>query len=98
MVTFQLESGCHLQVDTGAQCNVLPLILYKKSTKDNTLPSITKSRSHITTYGGTTQPTVGAVAIRVNRESHQYNLHCKLVNSPNILPLVGRHTSLKMDL
>ena len=100
MVTFQLESGCYLrfQVDTGAQCNVLPLRLYKKATKDNRLASITKGRSHITAYGGTTLPVVGTVAIRVRRGSHQYNLHCKLVNSPNIRPLVGRQACLKMGL
>ena len=100
MVTFQLESGCYLrfQVDTGAQCNVLPVILYKKATKDNRLASITKGRSHITAYGGTTLPVVGTVAIRVRRGSHQYNIHCKLVNSPSICPLVGRQACLKMGL
>ena len=77
MVTFQLESGCHLQVDTGAQCNVLPLIntvqeVYQRQQCTRSLPKttiyqvrITKGRSHITTYGGTTQPTVDTVAIRV---------------------------------
>ena len=36
LVTLMLESGNYLlfQPDTGAQCNVVPLHLYKKATKD----------------------------------------------------------------
>ena len=36
LVTLMLESGHYLrfQPDTGAQCNVVPLHLYKKATKD----------------------------------------------------------------
>ena len=34
LVTLKLESGNYLrfQVDTGAQCNVVPVSLYKKAT------------------------------------------------------------------
>ncbi len=34
-VTLQLDSGNYLrfQVDTGVQCNVVPIDLYKKATK-----------------------------------------------------------------
>ena len=39
LVTLKLESGSYLrfQVDTEAQCNVIPLELYKKATKDTKL-------------------------------------------------------------
>ena len=42
-VTLNLESWNYLrfQVDTGAQCNVLPLPLYKKATKDIKLANVT---------------------------------------------------------
>ena len=75
MVTFQLESGCYLrfQVDTGAQCNVLPVVLYKKTTKDYNSAKIAQGKSHITAYGGTTLPVVGTVAICVCRGANQYN-------------------------
>ena len=42
-VTLKLvESGNFLrfQVDTGAQCNVVPLDLYKKATKDHSLAQV----------------------------------------------------------
>ena len=45
LVTLRLESGCHIrfQVDTGAQCNVVPLGIYKKATKDTQLKQVTPS-------------------------------------------------------
>ena len=43
LVTLKLESGYYLwfQPDTGAQCNVVPLYLYKKTTNDFDLRSVT---------------------------------------------------------
>ena len=86
LVMVQLESGCYLrfQVDTGAQCNVLPLKLYKKA-KDYNLAEMTPVKS-------------GTAAIRVCRSDKRYNLHCKLVNNPDIRPLIGRRACLQMKL
>ena len=69
LVTLKLESGNYLrfQVDTGAQCNVIPLELYKKATKDTKLAHVTPLRSQITAYGGTTLPVVGRVILWVWR-------------------------------
>ena len=57
-VTLQLESGNYLrfQVDTGAQCNVVPMDLYKKATKDYKLSNVTPCQHNITAYGGTSIP------------------------------------------
>ena len=43
LVTLKLESGHFLrfQPDTGAQCNVVPLHLYKKATRDFNLLNVT---------------------------------------------------------
>ncbi len=51
-VTMQLESGNSIwfQVDTGAECNVLPLHIYKLATADVKLANIHKYDSCITTY------------------------------------------------
>lgn len=42
LVTVQLESGSYVrfQVDTGAQCNVVPVALYKQATGDNSLSKV----------------------------------------------------------
>ena len=39
LVTLRLESGSHIrfQADTGAQCNVVPLEIYKKVTRPHTV-------------------------------------------------------------
>lgn len=53
LVTLSLESGnyLHFQPDTGAQCNVIPVELYKKATKDYELDQMTPLNTHLTTYG-----------------------------------------------
>ena len=53
-VTLELESGnyMHFQADIGAQCNVVPLELYKKATNDCQLANVNPTKTRITTYGG----------------------------------------------
>lgn len=65
LVTLWLEAGSHIrfQVDTGAQCNVLPVSVYKKATKDSALTQVSPSQMRIIAYGGTTQPIVGTVLL-----------------------------------
>ena len=82
MVTLRLESGNHsrFQVDTGAQCNVVPLNVYKKTTNDPALAQVSFSRMRITAYGGATLPVVGTVCLRVWRGNYHCLLDCKLVD------------------
>lgn len=67
LVTLWLESGNHIrfQVDTRAQCNVVPLGVYKKAAKDPTLAWVSPSCVKITAYGGPTLSVVGTVHLRV---------------------------------
>ena len=100
LVTVQLKSGCYLrfQVDTGPQCNVLPLMLHQKATKDYDLTQMNPVKSNIIAYGGTTLPVMGTAAVQVRRSNKRYNLHCKLVNNPDIRPLIGSCACLQMKL
>ena len=52
LVTLKLESGKYLrfQVDTRAQCNVVPLELYKKATMDQKLTQLMPASQKITAY------------------------------------------------
>ena len=63
LVTLKLESGNYLrfQPDTGAQCNVVPLHLYKKATRDFNLLNVTPVSTAIISYGGTSIPILGKV-------------------------------------
>ncbi len=99
-VTLRIESGSFIrfQVDTGAQCNVLPLDIYKKATGDATLRQVTPTSTQVTAYGGGTLPVVGTVLLKVRREGSEYRLACKLVDSRKIRPLLGRKACLGMKI
>ena len=100
LVTLRLESGKHLrfQVDTGAQCNVIPVALYKRATKDFKLEHVTPVNASITAYGGTTLPVVGTALVRVWRGNFRCKLLCKLVESSCIRPLLGRKACVGMNI
>ena len=96
LVTLKLESGNYLrfQADTGAQCNVIPLSLYKKATKDFDLTQVIPAETQLTAYGSSTVPVVGRVLIPVWRGEFRCKLDCKLVDSTDIRPLLGRKACL----
>lgn len=71
-------------IDTGAQCNVIPLTLDKEAAKDKI---ITLERTQITTYGEATLLVMAQVCIGFECGNHHYILECKLVSSTNIRPL-----------
>ena len=100
LVTLRLESGSHIrfQADTGAQCNVVPLEIYKKATKDLSLTQMTPAETRITAYGGTVLPVVGNVLLRVWRGSYRCRLDCKLVDCTDIRPLLGRKACVGMKI
>ena len=88
----------HFQVDTGAQCNVVPLSLYKKATTNFNLEHVTKIQSAITAYGGTTLPVVGRTSLKAFHKHHTFWLDCKLVDSTNICPLLVRKACLDLNI
>ena len=68
-LALKLESANYLrfQPDTGAQCNVIPLHLYKKTTKDVDLCNVTPVKMAIISYGGSSIPILGTGHLRVWR-------------------------------
>jgi transposase InsO family protein len=100
LVTLKLESGNYLrfQPDTGAQCNVIPVHLYKMASKDHTLKQVKKVKTAITAYGGSRLPVVGQVVIRVWRDQFKCLLDCKLVDCPDIRPILGRKACIGMNI
>ena len=99
-VTVKLESGNHIrfQADTGAQCNVLPLAIYKKATRDVTLSNVVPTNTQIRAYGGATLPVVGSALLRVSRGKIRCRLDCKLVDREDVRPLLGRKACLGMKI
>ena len=99
-VTLKLDSGNYIrfQIDSGAQCNVLPLKLYKRATKDVQKNDVTKCQSTILAFGGSRLTVVGEVRFRKWRGDYKCILICKLVDSDNIRPILGRKASVGMKL
>ena len=100
IVTLRLESGNFLrfQADTGAQCNVIPVHLYKKAAQDPDLQHVKPVRAAISAYGGSKLPVVGQVIIRVWRDNHKCLLDCKLVDNDDIRPILGRKACIGMNI
>ncbi len=100
LVTIKLESGNYLrfQVDTGAQCNVVPVELYKKAANDPELKRVTPSSAKIVAYGGTNITVVGRITLVVHRGKAKYRINCKLVEGGHMRPLLGRKACLRMNI
>ena len=91
-MTLRLYSGNNLrfQIDSGAQCNVVPMSLYEKATGYYKRRFVTPARTSIVAYGGSKWPVIGEVRISVSRKYFKCKLDCKLVDSDLIRPIVGR--------
>ena len=99
-VTLRLENGNYLrfQADTGAQCNVVLLDLYKKATRDYNLKNVSTAKQRITAYGGNTIPVIGQTLLRVWRGNFRCRLDCRIVDAPNTRPLLGRKACIGMNI
>ena len=97
---MQLDSGNYLrfQVDTGTQCNVIPVGLYKKTTKDYTLTQMRPVKQRITAYGGSELRVVGRVLLQVHRGDFKGYLDCRLVDQQGVRPILGRKACLGMKI
>ena len=100
LVTLKLESGNYLrfQPDTRAPCNVVPLHLYKKATKDVDFCNVTPPNTAIISYGGTLIPILGKVPLRVWRGDFKCLFDCNLVDSKKVRPILGRKACLGMNV
>ena len=98
--TLKLESGnyLHFQPDTGAQCNEVPLHLYKKASRDFNLLNVTPVSAAIISYGGTSISILGRVCSRVWRGEFRCFLDCYLVDSKRVRPILGRKACLGMKI
>ena len=69
LVTLKLDSGHSLrfQPDTGAQCNVIPVHLYKKASTDFKLEKVQRVKSTLVAYGGFRLTVLGEVRLPVMR-------------------------------
>ena len=100
LVTLKLESGnfIRFQPDTGAQCNVLPLQVYRKASKDEKLEKVNRTQASLVAYGGSKIKVIGRVSIRVWRNERSCLLDCRLVDSEEIRPILGIKSCLARNI
>ena len=82
------------QIDSGAQCNVVPLSMYTKATKGNNLNNISRVKSTLFAFGGSKLQYIGEARIRVVRGNDSCILLWKIVDSEKIRPILGRKACL----
>ena len=96
--SLPLRLTTRFQPDTGVQCNVIPFDLYKEATLDKGLKKVQHVRSATSAYGGSRLQVVGQVIIPVWREGMIFKFNCKLVDSSDIRPILGRNACLEMNI
>ena len=99
-ISLCLTTGCWIkfQLDTGAQCNVIPVHIYELATGDKKLEQVSLKKSYITAYGGTRIQVIGDVILFVLRNNMEYKIRCKLVDNCNVRPLLGRKACIGMNV
>ena len=95
-----LESGnfVRFRPDTGAQCDVLPLHVYRKASKDETLEKVTHTQASLVAYGGSKIKVIGRVSMCIWRNERSYLLDCHVVDSEEIRPILGIKSRLAMNI
>ena len=96
-VTLKLvNSGSffRFQPDTGAQCNIAPVHLYKQACNDEDSLNSRTVNITISAYRGSRIPVGGEVILKVSHDETKCKLNCKLVDSEDIRPILGRKAYL----
>jgi len=100
LMTLQLSSGNYLrfQADTAAQCNIIPVQLYRKAANGPDLKEVKPSKLTISAYGGPQLPVVGQVTMRVWHDSFKCLLDCKSVDHKDIHPILGQKMCIGINI
>ena len=85
-------------MDTGAECNVLPLHIYRSATGDVSLTDLLPSTSSIILYGGMKKPIIGTVKIPAKHKGFECFLNCRIVDDEGCRPLLGKDASIGMGI
>ena len=100
MVTFKIsdKAAIRCQIDSGADCNVLPLHVYKPASQDWHLQRIRPSRATLFGYGRQPIQPVGCVTLRLQRGSLEHLVEFQLLNGMQYHSIIGADTCLLFRL
>ena len=76
----QLGNEIRFQVDTGSECDLLPLKMYKSITGDNTVERLEKCNNSIVSYTGERKQIAGKISLPVCHKDRRKTLTFNVVN------------------
>ena len=86
-------------MDTGAECNVLPLTVYQKVTGDMDLKKLDKNkRSVLILANGYEQPIEGRAVMKVSRDSQTHKIVVNVVKGQGYEPILCKQTLTDMGM
>ena len=88
-----LTKNVSVKLDTGAQCNVLPLHVYKQISNK----PLQRSKSRLVSYSGHRLDTVGKVTLLVSSKDKYVPVESEIVKNKAI-PIFGLKTCLELNL
>ena len=92
------NSQVQFQMDTGSECNVLPLKTYCRATGDRKMRKLHRcSHKYIRTYTGERYLILGSVTLSVWRRGKQTKLTFNITND-DFMPLLSLKTCTEMGL
>ena len=94
-LTMPNERDARFKVDTGAQCNVIPLDMYRQMKGETT--NLKPSSVKLTSYSGHHIDVVGMYQLDVTHRGQKHCLPFQVVKG-NVLPLLGLVSSELMGL
>ena len=94
-LTIPNERDARFKVDTGAQCNVIPLDMYRQMKGETT--KLRPSRVKLTSYSGHHIEVVGMDQLDVIHRGQKHSLPFQVVKG-NVSPLLGLVSSELMGL
>ena len=92
------KSAIRFQIDCGADCNVLPVHVYKAATGDFEMKNVLPSKTTLYTYGKIGNSSVGKVEIQVWRGNRTRRLECELVNGEHFHSILGNEACVELDV
>lgn len=86
------------QIDTGADCNVIPVHVYIAATGDSQLQKVQQSTKFLYGYGQKSTPSVGQVKIKVLWGESSCDLDCEFLRGKQYNSMLGHKASVQLDL
>ena len=102
VVTLKLSSThnnyIRFQIDSGADCNVIPLHVYQPATGDEALQFLQPSQMRLFVYGRQQIKAIGKVTLPLERGDRKLQVEFQIIKGQEFHSLIGLQTSVDFGL